>query len=126
MLQKFALKLSLLMLILNVLCVCYVSFSLEKGEIFSDGFESGNFSAWTGTNGSPSIVKSPVHHGSYAAQANAAYEYWYKTFSGQTVVYVRFYFRLSAIIYFEMANIYAGSTVIGTLMIIEDLSLIHI
>jgi hypothetical protein len=115
-LRNFALKLSLLMLILNVLCVR----SGGESEIFSDGFESGNFSAWTGTNGSPSIVTSPVHHGSYAAQADAQYEYWYKTFNGQNTVYVRFYFRLSARIYFEMFYIYAGSNSIGTLMILSN------
>ncbi|MEM2995645.1 MAG: hypothetical protein QXI91_06520, partial [Candidatus Bathyarchaeia archaeon] len=36
--------------------------------IFSDGFESGDFSAWTGTVGSPTIVSSPTHHGAYAAR----------------------------------------------------------
>jgi hypothetical protein len=83
--------------------------------IFQDGFESGDFSAWTGTNGSPSIVTSPVHHGTYAAQADAQYEYWYKTFSEQTVVYVRFYFRLSALIYFEMLNVITATGTIGIL-----------
>lgn len=124
-LQTFA-KLGLLILILNVLWVCCASFSLENGEIFSDGFESGNFSAWTGTNGSPSIVKSPVHHGSYAAQADAAYEYWYKTFSGQTVVYVRFYFRLSALIYFEIFKVRTSTANIGTLNIDTDGSIRYI
>jgi hypothetical protein len=35
-------------------------------EFFNNGFEEGNFSAWTSTTGSPTIVTDPVHHGTYA------------------------------------------------------------
>jgi len=37
-------------------------------EIFSDGFESGNFSAWDYADGSVAVVESPTHHGSYSAE----------------------------------------------------------
>jgi hypothetical protein len=62
-------------------------------ELFSDGFESGDFSAWTGTNGTPSIVGTPVHHGSYAMAADASGDYAYKTFTEQSTIYVRLYVR---------------------------------
>jgi len=83
-------------------------------EIFSDGFESNNFDAWTGTSGSPSIVEDPVRQGSYAAQADAAYDYWHKTISEQTTFYLRFYFQYSDILYFNAVEVYAGATKIGT------------
>jgi len=34
--------------------------------IFSDGFESGDFSAWTGTVGTPTVVSTQAHHGTYS------------------------------------------------------------
>lgn len=37
-------------------------------EFFNNGFEEGDFSAWTGVVGTPSIVTSPVHHGTKAAE----------------------------------------------------------
>ncbi|PVX24646.1 MAG: hypothetical protein CW716_09620 [Candidatus Bathyarchaeum sp.] len=37
--------------------------------IFSDGFESADFSNWNATENSPTIVQTPLHHGSYAMQA---------------------------------------------------------
>jgi hypothetical protein len=59
--------------------------------IFSDGFESGNFNQWT-TTGSPSIVGSPVHHGSYAARIPLNSRV-YKIFADQDIVYARAYVR---------------------------------
>ncbi|MFN3329236.1 MAG: hypothetical protein ACK40U_10400, partial [Fervidobacterium pennivorans] len=41
-------------------------------EIFSDGFESGDFSAWTGTaqsSGTVTVVTENPHHGTYSAKA---------------------------------------------------------
>jgi hypothetical protein len=64
--------------------------------IFQSGFETGDFSEWTGTNGSPTIVTSPVHHGSYAALCNSESRI-YKTFSSQNVVYFRFYVQTSGV-----------------------------
>jgi hypothetical protein len=72
--------------------------------IFAHGFEGGDFGtdpntgyAWTGTDGSPTVVTSPVHHGSYAAQFDASEEVCYKTLS-QTLstIYYRIYIRFSA------------------------------
>jgi hypothetical protein len=68
--------------------------------IFSDGFESGDFSAWTGTVGSPAIVTSPVHHGAYAAShylgGAGTDNYAYKTLtSSYSHIFVRFYWRVT-------------------------------
>ena len=64
-------------------------------ELFNNGFESGDFSAWTGTIGTPTIVETPVHHGSYAVQINAN-EYPIKTLpSTYTTVFTRIYVRVT-------------------------------
>ena len=64
--------------------------------IFSDGFESGDFSAWTGTSGTPSVVTDQKHTGTYAMKTTVDNNYAYKTFTAQSDIYVRFYFRTSA------------------------------
>jgi len=64
--------------------------------IFSNGFEEGDFSAWTGTNGSPDVVGSPVNEGSYSARFNASGEYCYITFGAETTIYTRTYLRFNA------------------------------
>jgi hypothetical protein len=67
--------------------------------LFSDGFESGDFSAWTGTNGSPTIVTDPVHHGSYAmsADCNGFADQAYKTISEISNFFARLYLRLTSL-----------------------------
>ena len=50
------------------------SFSIDP-EYFSDGFESGDFSAWHTTGGvSPQVTSGNAHHGTYKAVFNALYE----------------------------------------------------
>lgn len=99
---------------------------MEEGESFNGGFESGEFNDWTGTSGTPTIVTDPVHHGRYAAQADAAYDYWYETFAEQTVVYVRFYFRISALISFELLDIRTSSSTIGYVNILSGGSIRYV
>jgi len=71
--------------------------------LFSDGqvgsiMETlGDFSAWTGTAGTPTVVGVPVHHGSNAAEFNANGERIWKTFANQNVVYARVYFRTTTL-----------------------------
>jgi len=66
--------------------------------LFSDGFESGDFSAWTGTTGTPIIVSDPVHHGSYAAEFNASGDYCSKTLGADyTTCYYRAYIRFDTL-----------------------------
>jgi hypothetical protein len=71
--------------------------------IFSDGFESGNFSAWTGTeqyNGTIAVSSDYAHHGSYSAKvsftATGAYADCYKDITSQTTIYIRAYVRITA------------------------------
>jgi len=76
-------------------------------ELFSDGFESGDFSAWDGTAnyyGSSSIVLSPVYQGSYAAKFTCtddsvgAYGVAYKNLgSAYSTIHMRVYLRISAL-----------------------------
>ena len=49
-----------------------------SATIFQDGFESGSFSANWWTEGSTTIVSSPVHGGAYAAKATGASSDWTK------------------------------------------------
>jgi len=75
------------------------SFNLDP-YIFEDGFESGDFSAWDGTEatGTLEITSSPVYQGSYACKATITdYEYAtpYKNFaSPPSTIYARFYVYL--------------------------------
>jgi len=64
-------------------------------EIFSDGFESGDFSQWDSVGGSAEVQSSVVYQGSYAARFYADYATAYKTIS-ETEVYERFYVRWSS------------------------------
>ena len=68
--------------------------------IFEDGFESGDFSAWTGTDGSPSVQSSVVNSGSYAMQVDALYDAWvgvYKDVGTQTTTFFRAYVRFTSV-----------------------------
>jgi len=70
--------------------------SMTSTIIFEDDFETGDFSKWTGTVGTPSIVTDPVHHGTYGMKADGgAYEneYAYKTFTPYSTIYARAYLR---------------------------------
>ena len=43
--------------------------------IFSDGFESGDFSAWTGTDPTPEVQDTVKHCGTYSMRVDAGNEY---------------------------------------------------
>jgi hypothetical protein len=59
--------------------------------LFSDDFESGDFTAWTGTYGTPTIVNSPVHHGAFACELNGADDGVLKTIVANGAVNLRIY-----------------------------------
>lgn len=66
--------------------------------IFTNGFEEGDFSAWTDTNATPSVVDTLTHHGTYCAKADTTSEFWQKTLpSTYSDIYLRFYFRLTVL-----------------------------
>ena len=58
--------------------------------IFSDGFESGDFSAWT-SNGEASVQQIVKHHGAYAAQFSNTYARTEKIIDPSSLVYGRIY-----------------------------------
>jgi parallel beta-helix repeat protein len=64
---------------------------------FEDGFESGDFSAWTGTSVSGGVleVQTVAYDGTYAERAydttGSQHAYAYTTFPGQTTIYFRTY-----------------------------------
>jgi hypothetical protein len=63
--------------------------------LFSDGFEN-DFTPWTSTGGTPTIVTDPVHHGAKAMNGNASGDYASKTVTAQTHIFARGYFRWDA------------------------------
>ena len=66
--------------------------------LFSDDFESGDSTAWDGTQGTPTIQTAIVHHGVYASQYQAQNtgdaQYQYQA-TGNTAQYLRYryYFK---------------------------------
>jgi len=87
-----------------VLLVLLFPVYVEAQAIFSDGFESGDFSAWTGTttsgSGTITVVTERAHHGIYSAKSykpnSLSSAYVYKTFTAASTIYVRFYLYLSS------------------------------
>lgn len=68
--------------------------SAIAAEIFSNGFEEGDFSAWTGTGGAPAVVSSWVHCGSYACECGPNENVYYD-FTPMSEAYARFYFNFT-------------------------------
>lgn len=64
-------------------------------QIFADGFESGNFSAWTGITGTPSVVNTDKHHGIYSAYFVGTSGKCYKYITPQMLCHTRGYFRFA-------------------------------
>jgi uncharacterized repeat protein (TIGR02543 family) len=63
--------------------------------LFSDGFESEDFSAWTGTTGACTVVEGPAYLGDDAAMFGPWQAYATKTLgSSYTTLYARMYFQL--------------------------------
>ena len=82
------------LIVLLVLPLIHPAFATT---IFSDGFESGDFSAWTGTNGSPTVQSAITHTGTYAMQcavSGGSNIYAYKNHVAQTTHFVRVYSRI--------------------------------
>jgi hypothetical protein len=85
--------------------VILVAFCLVTGQvffssakvIFSDGFESGNFDAWSGTTGSPWMQSSVSHSGSYAAMSNLTEQQrCFLSMNETNHLFGRFYYKFGA------------------------------
>lgn len=77
----------------------FVAWHIGKlAELISDGFESGDFSAWTNTYGSPSVVGTQKYKGTYSAYKSlpaSSHHSCYKDFgSSYSSLNTRMYFRL--------------------------------
>jgi hypothetical protein len=74
--------------------------------IFGDGFESGDFRRWDGTNGVVGVVQSPVYNGSFAAKATG-FGFCGKDLGagGYSDLYERVYVRFSS-----LPNLNSGAT----------------
>ena len=87
-------------------------------SIFSDGFESGDFSKWTGTSiptgSTVETVSSPVHQGSYAAHIVRPLDLdvhpdIHEDFSTVSTAYARFYVRFGSLPSPDGASYYPAS-----------------
>lgn len=85
-----------LILVLLLFSQFYLSIDVEATEIFVDGFESGNFSAWTGTSGSPTVVSSDKHHGAYSCKIDTLEGPYKDLGRGYNELYVRVYFKMTS------------------------------
>ena len=68
--------------------------------IFTDGFESGNFNAWTGTSGTPTVQTTTVKTGTYSMQASLSggnEKFAYEQFADQTTLYAATWVRWSTL-----------------------------
>jgi len=91
-----------LLIIISIISTCSGAIgpitALASTSLFDDGFESGNLASWSGTSGSPTVVSSTVHHGSYALRCDSSGELVYKTgLLGYSTVYTRFYVQINAL-----------------------------
>jgi uncharacterized repeat protein (TIGR02543 family) len=64
----------------------------DPTTIFSDGFESGDFGAWTGSGGA-TVQSTTVHNGTYAAMTSSGADYFSKDFAQVNTIYARAYVR---------------------------------
>jgi molybdopterin-binding protein len=81
--------------------------------LLDDGFESNDFSNWTGVSGSPVVQPSITHHGTYAMRAAASGRSCYLTISESTV-HMRAYFYVDAAgASVELMRFSAGSNIVA-------------
>lgn len=71
--------------------------SVDAVTIFSDSFESGNFSNWNGSVGTPVVVSTQAYSGTYSSGGDAPGDYVFKSFSGQTALSIKFYVRFNSL-----------------------------
>ena len=70
----------------------------DTAPIFSDGFESGNLTAWSGSLGSPTVQSSTVHSGAYALECSSSTgQYVYEDLSSADTLYLRVYVYFSSL-----------------------------
>ena len=86
-----------------LLCTLILLVSLRSAvvaatPIFSDGFESGDLTAWTGSFGNPTVESSIVHSGAYAMECSSdTGQYVYEDLSSASTLYLRAYVYFSSL-----------------------------
>jgi hypothetical protein len=70
-------------LLLILLLPQLYALNIYATNIFSDGFESGDLSAWTGTHGNPTVTSGNAVEGTYKTVLNTSPAYFYKIISGE-------------------------------------------
>jgi hypothetical protein len=95
--RRFLFVLSSLLILVGCFAVSRFVPFVHATTIFSDGFESGNFSAWSGNYGGTSVQNSTVHTGTYAMKATGTGDnYAAKTITTAATVYLRCYVYYTA------------------------------
>ena len=105
--SKFLCFLLLSLLIVSQLAVLQFGFvpNVYATTIFSDGFESGDFSAWSGTvvdaGASLSVKANNPHHGVYNAEAQTTQAwtgtYCWKSFTAGAIIHLRSYIKFDTL-----------------------------
>ena len=117
------LKVSFLTIFLTVLLFLPLIHPAFATTIFSDGFESGNFSAWTSTYGTPTVTSGNAHHGTYKAVFDANGDYIRKNYgSNQNTAYARLYLNVQTVgtsCYIFRLNI-PGASTLGLIKLYND------
>jgi hypothetical protein len=68
----------------------------DNAVVFSDGFESGDYSAWM-QNGTPVVSSSFAREGTYSSNTNASNEYvWQDLATAMSTMYYRFYVYINS------------------------------
>jgi hypothetical protein len=108
--------------IISILSVFWLNtVQAAPGNLFSDSFQSGSFSSWSRTDGSPIIVTSPVHGGDNYAAKFVDTASWnsidcLKSIGAQSTIYTSLYFQISALpsqsTGLDLVNYYSGSNLI--------------
>ena len=104
----------------------YFTVIFESGWENSGGVDVTDGGAWTGSSGTPTVVASPVHHGSYAMKCDhEGVEYVYKTFgSAYAAFFLRFYYRTDTLPpsgkWHDIVRFYEGASERASLFLYHD------
>ncbi len=92
------LTLSCLFLLCFVNVFLFYDFNVQASALFSDGFESGDFSVWDGTDADITVTNETVHSGTYCAKiASTSYVGWVYFDVVSSTVYVDQWLKISAL-----------------------------
>jgi hypothetical protein len=86
---------SFLLVLLIATSVSVIIIPVSATDIWGDGVETNDYSAWTGTSGTaPAIVSSIAHSGTYSIEIDATAEYAYKSYTAGNDLYYQWWINL--------------------------------